>query len=247
MRIAHCVIHLLRTLPFQAGIRRVYNRIIRLAPRSQHPYSTHLPVLAAMGIIVQPVQVLEYGSGLISTPAFLNRAIFPSLKHIASFENNREWHENVTGRIGGDARAQLWLTEGPMKDAVARDDLASADLVFVDDSDALGRAQTIAAIADSRPLGIPIVIHDMELLQIRRSAALFDHVFCFNAFHPQTGVAWNGHWRPARALPLLNRLIRQGSLTVPCDDVEGWVRAFLGASEFSQGFHSKDLSVTTFG
>src|ERR1700691_3025426 len=66
-------------------VQRVYNRIIRLAPRSQQPYSTHVPVLAAMGIIAQPVRVLEYGSGLISTPAFLNRAAFPKLKHLASF------------------------------------------------------------------------------------------------------------------------------------------------------------------
>jgi len=57
-----------------------------------------------------------------------------------------------------------------MKDAVARDELAAADLVFVDDSDELGRAQTIMAIADSRPLGIPVVIHDLERRHIRRSA-----------------------------------------------------------------------------
>jgi hypothetical protein len=189
-----------------------------------------------MGIIAQPVRVLEYGSGLISTPAFLNRAAFPKLKHLASFENSREWHENVTSSIRDDARAQLRLTEGPMKDAVARDELAAADLVFVDDSDELGRAQTIMAIADSRPFGIPVVIHDLELRHIRRSADLFDHVFRFDAFHPQTGVAWNGRWRPASVLPLVNRLIRQCSLTVPSNDLERWAHIFSEITELSQGF-----------
>jgi hypothetical protein len=222
-------------------IGRFNNRVIHLAPRSDQPYSTHLPILAALGIITQPKRVLEYGSGLISTPAFLNRAVFPKLKHLASFENSREWHERVSSCIGDDPRIELRLSDGPIKDAVMPADLSAVDLVFVDDSDELGRAQTIAAIAGFVPQGIPVVIHDLELWHIRRSAGLFDHVFRFDGFNPQTGVAWNGRWQTANVLPLANRLVRRFSLAVPCNDLERWAQVFSDASELPRVFQSSPL------
>ena len=214
-------------------VRHFYNRVIRLAPRSPDPYTTHLPSLLALGAIVRPSRVLEYGSGLISTPTFLNRKVFPALTSLVSFENHRDWYEAVASRIGDDARLQLRLVDGPMNCAVAGRDLAAADLVFVDDYHCdppplPGRADTIAALAALRPCGFPIIIHDLELRHIRRSAGRFQHIFRVDAFNPQTGVVWNGHWRGATLLPSINRLIKRHGSRVPGQNAEQWA-ALLGA------------------
>lgn len=213
-------------------VRHFYNRMIRLAPRSLDPYSTHLPILCSMAAIIQPTRVVEYGSGLISTTTFLNRTIFPRLTSLLSFENDREWYERVAGHIGDDPRLQLRLVEGTMKDAVARFDLDAADLVFVDDYDSVplpGRADTIAALAALRPTRIPVVIHDLELWRFRRSAGRFEHVFRFDALNPQTGVVWNGSWDLADCLPAINRFIKKHSGIEPMSDVEQWTMVFRDA------------------
>lgn len=210
--------------------QRVYKRMIRLAPRSQDPYSTHLPILCALAAIVQPTRIVEYGSGLISTTTFLNRTIFPKVISLLSFENNREWYDNVASQIGHDTRLQFRLVDSSMKDAVSKNELTGAELVFVDDEDSSGRrADTIAAISLLRLSGIPIVIHDIELPRLRRRAGGFDHVFRFDGLHPQTGVAWNGSWDLAHRLPAINRLIRMYSTTVPQRCVEQWSAVFYEA------------------
>lgn len=208
-------------------VRHFYNRVIRLAPRSLDPYSTHLPILCGLSAIVQPSRVVEYGSGLVSTPTFLNRTIFPVLTSLLSFENNREWFQRVAGQIGHDPRLEYRPVDGPMKAAVSKDDLTGAELVFVDDFDSLlpphpRRSDTIAAIAALRPVGIPVVIHDIELRHLRRSARLFDHLFRFDALNPQTAVVWNDRWDQANQLPAISRLIRRYCGAVPCDAIEKW-------------------------
>jgi hypothetical protein len=209
--------------------RNVYNRIIGLRPRSDEPYSTHLPILCALGASVQPKRIVEYGSGLNSTPAFLDRSLFPRLESLLSFENSRSWYEAVAESTRNDARMQLRLVEGAMKHAVAINDLEGCSLVFVDDSDEFGRADTIKAIAACRPVEVPIVIHDLELKHILDGAKRFEHMFRFDALSPQTGVAWNGSWDVAKSLPRMNRLIKQLRGKVASSDAEQWGR-FFGSS-----------------
>ena len=190
--------------------RNIYNRIIRLRPRSSEPYSTHLPILCALGASIQPKRVVEYGSGLISTPAFLDRSLFPNLESLLSFESNQPWYETVARNTGDDPRLDLRLTASVIKDAVASGDIAKADLVFIDDSDELERrADTVAAVSNCRPIGIPIVIHDIEQWHLFRAAKRFDHLFRFDILNPQTGLVWNGQWELARFLPHMNQLIKQ--------------------------------------
>lgn len=212
-------------------VQQVYNRIIRLSPRSEDAYSTHLPVLCAIAGIIQPTRIIEFGSGLISTTTFLDRNIFPKLTSLLSFENSRDWYGTVASQIGDDARLQYRFVDGSMGDAVSSDDVSTADLIFIDDEDSLPppllrRADTIAAVAARRPAGIPIVIHDIELRHLHRSAMSFDHVFRFDALHPQTGVAWNGRWELADRLPTINRVIRKYSATMPHRCVEQWSTVF---------------------
>jgi hypothetical protein len=208
--------------------RHVYHRAIRLKKRSDDAYSTHLPILCALGANSQSKRVIEYGSGLISTPTFLNRSAFPRLESLLSFENDSSWYAAVVESIGYDARLELRLAEGPMKDAVAASDLVGSRLVFVDDSGEIGRAETIIAIAASRPIGIPIVIHDIEQWRLFQAAKRFDHMFRFDALSPQTGVAWNGHWDLAELLPRMNRRIQRHSEKISARSVEEWASIFRG-------------------
>jgi hypothetical protein len=206
--------------------RHVYYRAIRLKKRSEDAYSTHLPILCALGANLLPMRVVEYGSGLISTTAFLNRSVFPRLESLLSFENDSSWYAAVVESVGYDARLELRLAEGAMKNAVAPCDLARCSLVFVDDSDDIGRAETITAIAAYRPLGTPIVIHDIEQWRLFKAARQFDHMFRFDALSPQTGVAWNGHWDLAELLPRMNRWIQLHSEKISARNAEEWASIF---------------------
>jgi hypothetical protein len=206
--------------------RQVYYRAIRLKKRSEDAYSTHLPILCALGANIR--RVVEYGSGLISTPGFLNRLAFPRLESLLSFENDSSWYASVVERIGCDARLELRLAEGAMKNAVAPCDLAGCSLVFVDDSNDIGRAETIIAIAACRPLGIPIAIHDIEQWRLFQAAKRFDHMFRFDALSPQTGVVWNGHWDLAKLLPQMNRRIQRHSEKISARNAEEWALIFRG-------------------
>ncbi len=208
-------------------VENIYKHMIRLAPRSLDDYSTHLPVLCALATLIRPTRIVEYGSGLISTATFLNRTIFTELNSLLSFENNSEWHEKVANQIGHDRRLQLRVVDGPMMGVVSDHDIFGADLVFVDDQDSFQpsvprRSDTIAAIAAIRPSRIPIVIHDIEVWHLHRSAGRFDHMFRFDGLHPQTGVAWNDRWGGAAQLPALNRLIRRFCKKVSSRDLAEW-------------------------
>ena len=207
--------------------RNVYNRMIGLRPRSDEPYCTHLPILCALVTTIEVRRVVEYGSGLISTPAFLDRSVFPRLESLLSFESDPSWYASVAESLGNDTRLQLRLTEGPIKAAVRNRDIAGADLIFVDDSDELGRrADTVTAIAACKPLAVPVVIHDIEQWHLFRAARRFEHMFRFDVLHPQTGVVWNGNWSQAELLPQINRLMKQHSGNVLGGDAKQWTLIF---------------------
>ena len=113
-----------------------------------------------------------------------------------------------------------------MKNSVAPCDLAGCSLVFVDDSNEIGRAETVTAIAACRLLGIPIVIHDIEQWTLFQAARRFDHMFRFDALSPQTGVVWNGHWDLAGLLPRMNRRIQRHSGKISARSAEEWASIF---------------------
>jgi hypothetical protein len=213
-------------------VKQLYQFSIRLAPRSSNPYASHLPILCAVGAIVEPERIVEFGSGLVSTRGFQNHVAFPKLVSLLSFENDPKWHQSVAEQVGNDNRIALRLTDGPIEEVVARLDFASTDLIFVDDSQTHeGRASTITKLAARRLQGLPIVIHDLDLWKIRRSAHRFDHVFCMDALNPQTGVVWNGNWAGEKALASINRLVKDHSQSIPANDPAQWARLFRTCEE----------------
>ena len=173
--------------------RSLYERSIDLKPRGDLPYATHLPVLALAIALWRPARIVEFGTGGFSTHAFLNRDVFPWVESLVSFEDNRAWFDITEGTLGADPRFSVRYVEGPIKNAATRENLADADLIFLDDS-ALGaeRAQTIRAVAatcGTRPL---VVIHDYEVMPIRAAARAFNLRVGVAAWNPQCCMAWNG-------------------------------------------------------
>ncbi|MEI2777015.1 MAG: hypothetical protein V9G19_13805 [Tetrasphaera sp.] len=167
-----------------------YRTLKGIRHRHADPFATHLPVLMAVAA-AQPVRdILELGSGVLSTPAFLDRSFFPDVERLVSHEDDPAWFTDVKSAVGGDPRCELVLL-GKVRDSVP-DDLSAFDLVFIDDSQRVTeRSQTIRSVASRRPRGI-VVIHDFEQRFYGRAArGAFDHVRRVKTFTPQTGVCWN--------------------------------------------------------
>src|SRR4051794_36469667 len=88
------------------------------AERSENDYATHLPVLIALGGYLPIRRVLELGSGLYSTPAFLDRGAFPYLELLLSIEHDREWGGRVADHVCHDDRFNLTIVSLPVSDAL---------------------------------------------------------------------------------------------------------------------------------
>jgi hypothetical protein len=94
------------------------------------------------------VEQVELGAGLHSTPAFLDRTVFPDLDEVVSLETDEGWARRVQDKVGDDPRLKLRVITTEMSEAIPGIDLHGVDLVLIDDSDrSEQRARTIAAVA----------------------------------------------------------------------------------------------------
>lgn len=154
---------------------------------------THVPILSALANVIKPNRVLELGSGLFSTPLFLDRNVFDSLEFLHVLENDPEWFDAVSNTIGSDDRITYGLVSGRIAPYASRLDISSFDFVFIDDSkSASERAATIAIVASLMSPDAIAVIHDFEEPAYQEAALAFDHQFIFDRWNPATGVCWNG-------------------------------------------------------
>lgn len=202
---------------FLAGVER---------RRHANPYATHLPVLLGLARLYPVRRVLELGCGFNSTLTFLNRAAFGNLQSLVSYENDPQWARQVAARAGNDSRLTLHQVAGPIHTVVRGLDLGDYDLVLVDDAtEAAQRAATIRAVAGRCPAACLVAIHDFEVEAYQSAARAFRRSFCFTAFNPHTGLAWNDARRDTRHLKRLNALIRRRTPLLAPDDLAGWGRA----------------------
>jgi hypothetical protein len=205
-------------------LRLLYNAAIRLQPRHETPYATHMPILVGLGLLCRPRKVIEFGSGEFSTALFLDRPVFPTVEEVVSFENDAVWFSQVSSRLGGDARLHMQSISGEMASVISTSTL-SGDLIFIDDeSSAVLRSHTVVAVARGCPDGVPVVIHDAEQWRLRRAIRNFDHHFCITAMNPQTTIAWNGDLPFAVVIPTLAGIVRDNAAHLPPHDGQGWRR-----------------------
>lgn len=201
-----------------------------LTARAVEPHATHIPILLGLARLLNIRSVLEFGSGRFSTLSFLNRAAFPQLETLRSFENDAAWFEEISSHTQHDPRISLELLQGDMTQAVKKVDISKFDLTFIDDSlRASDRAATIRAVGGNH--ASLAVVHDFEVFAYRRASTDFDHRFRFDALNPNTGVLWNGQAIATKQLRELNNLIKRHRREIQPDDILGWTQVFDGAVE----------------
>jgi hypothetical protein len=207
--------------------KKFYEHQIGLAPRTDGEYATHVPILVGVAAALRPKLFLEFGSGIFSTLSLLDEEAFPSIEKVESYENNREWFEQIRDRVGLASRVSLQYVDGDMHLSVEGINTSRADMIFVDDSPSgEERARTVRGVARRCGLGPVVVIHDCELWRLRLASRRFANHVYFDAFNPQTCVAWNGRPELAPILETVNETIRQHAGDVELTDIHGWARIF---------------------
>lgn len=221
-----CRLSALRTGAYRRTRRTLKAVKAHFAPkRAQNAYATHLPVLIGLAYLIHPRRVIEFGCGHYSTLTFLDRACFPDLEQLDSYETDAEWCSSVAEAAGDDPRISLKLVGKPMSAAVVSIAFADYDLVFIDDSHSSAeRAATIAEIGRHCAPANVVVIHDYEIEAYRDASNPFRNRFRFTALNPNTGVVWNEVPIRKSELRRLNRLIRKHSRHLDPADVLGWVQ-----------------------
>ena len=208
-------------------VRKLYHLSIGLGPRSDQPYATHVPVLVGVAAALRPKQLIEFGSGSFSTLSFLDEVAFPSIEQVRSYENNKEWFEQVQQRSRGSSRVHLQYFAGDMYQAVASADVAAADMIFLDDSpSAEERVKTVNVVSRLCGDGPVSVLHDYEMLKLRLVARKFDHCVPFEAFNPQCCAMWNGHPERRPILEDVSRTISLHANDLPLTDIRAWIDVF---------------------
>lgn len=161
---------------------------VRLSPRAECPYGSHIPILMISGAIFQPKRILELGTGFFSTSLFLDAEAFPSVEQLHSIENDLKWFDQVRSACESDAKWRPDMWTGPVDERIRSLDLANYDLIFIDDSqDQQSRTKTIQAVFAGKP-PCPVIIHDAECWRYRRQVWAHRPYVIFTAFTPQTAV-----------------------------------------------------------
>lgn len=178
-------------------VKRQHMTMIALRAILMNPYSTHLPILQAIGRVLGPDihNVVEFGGGVFSTPTFLNRNIYPALKGLVTYEGGERWRDRISEIVGIDSRLQLKGHYGADIEAFC----SWADLIFIDDGLNVGqRVSTINRVLEFfsmvKRLHCPIVIHDFEVAEYRQ-VVFNNNIFNFNEFSgliPTTVILWYG-------------------------------------------------------
>ena len=195
--------------------------------RAKNDYATHLPVLLGLAKSRPIRSVLELGSGIYSTPTFLNRKAFPDLHTLDSLETDNHWAKQISNIVTADPRASLHVVEGTIASAVVNLQLDYYDLIFVDDSaDAGDRTRTIAALKGRNPRHAGIVIHDFEFPGYRSAARAFRHRYAFTAFNPETGIVWENEFISSDALKKIDLVMKRHANRLEPADTHRWLEAF---------------------
>jgi hypothetical protein len=122
------------------------------------PMGSHIPVLADLR--PRPKYVVEYGAGMQSTRAFLDRDYFPDLTRLVTLETSREYFAMLLNHIPPDPRWDMsLLTEENIHQFT--DHARDADLVLIDNHPQGPRIKVLCAVLASDPQGV-VAMHDAD-------------------------------------------------------------------------------------
>ncbi len=196
-----------------------------LVKRDKNPFSTHIPILVGLSLISKWNNILEFGSGLLSTPLFSNSRVFKDAISVISYENNDNWFQQVREVVSTNPSVSLRNVEGSISAAVNPDEVANSDLIFIDDSSACSqRVETIRQVVKFKPKCL--LIHDFEVFRYRFAARGMKNSHIFKAFIPNTGLLWTGDVIGRELVTRIDGLIKMHSKRISPDDSDGWLALF---------------------
>jgi len=217
----------LQQLARNARRRLSGDRLRGMPTRSKAPFSTHLPVLFGLAQILRPRHVLEFGSGLYSTPVFLDRRVFRDLISLDTYESDPAWLTEVQRLLHCDDRVTIHPIIGGMYNLHELRRLDAYDLIFVDNSmDWRERVKTIDWISDCRPTNSVVLVHDFEFDPYRLAAKRFRHRHVVKALNPATGVLWNSAPITRRKVRKVESVINKGLSLHDVTDIPEWMSLF---------------------
>ena len=114
--------------------------------------ASHLPILHAIAQSFSIKNVIEFGMGRFSTPAFLDKAHFPVLENLYSLESNEDWLAHNVEQIADERLHPIFCHLGRMTEQARF--VPTCDLVFIDcDGEADGDPNREWQRPDSRAKG----------------------------------------------------------------------------------------------
>lgn len=163
-------------------------------------YASHMMILAALGRAIghDVFNVVEMGCGFFSTPLWLNKDIWTSVRALFVFEHNAAWRSRIDC-ITFDSRLSFWSAERPCA-------ILNADIIFIDNGDTKKqRLEAIALVVERNPTGL-VILHDADEQQyLDAILPHFEHkLICTNEY-PYTGLFWNGdRWSEEQIMKIIN-------------------------------------------
>jgi predicted O-methyltransferase YrrM len=176
-------------------------------PLIHDAYASHLCLLSELGGIRDGVKrVLELGSGIYSTPLFLNKEFYPYVIEVVSIEHNPDWADIVRAKCPDD-RLKLIVVPEPTETYLETLDLDSFDLIFVDNSDSFERRIKTIEYLGRVCTDSLVVFHDFQFEPYQESAMDFPNKIIDKRSPTHTAIAWKGGPINFRGELCLNKVI----------------------------------------
>ena len=190
-----------------------------------NPIATHAPVLIGLGRVFKVQRVLELGTGLISTPLFLDTKNFNHLTRLVSYENNFKWYQYVSKKNKQQKKWDFKFVKGSISDNLNEESVNDYDVVFVDDSNkSIDRRNTIKKALEIKTKFL--IIHDFE-----------NPYYYFNLFRsrkvkriknlvPNTGIIYSKNVKEKDLLHVI-KVIEDNSKIIGVHDIKSWREVFI--------------------
>jgi len=196
-----------------------------MASRLEYPldHASHIPFLVGVGAAFTIRSVVEFGSGLYSTPLFLNKRAFPKVETVISTEPDSSWAKKVDEACDSDERLTL-LPKEPEFLA-----LAFVDLIFVDNGPEQHKIDTIRWMALASTINTIVVVHDAETATYRKEIDKFQTKFISEKFNPGTAICTNASFgqKFSNSFYRIERNIEENNY-IPVDGVDAWIEVMNG-------------------
>jgi hypothetical protein len=151
-------------------------------------YATHIPVMIEIAKRFKIENIVEIGSGPVSTRLFLDKNIFKDVKSLLSFEHNEGWF-NKMNKIIKDDRLEYVLTD---KTLDFFNIINGGDLLFLDGLKG-HRIHGLEVIGKKFKL---VVLHDSTMGKVMRGVKYSAHYKYVKDYVPPKLPAGQGRSNP---------------------------------------------------